>query len=75
MRQESLFPGAEPPALPPLDDPVEHFACVKSESAAAVLLRFPGWGEAWVPKSLVRFDGAGWQRLQIERWKAREMEL
>ena len=62
--------------LKPLRDPVTlHGHVLRDQKGEdAVLLRV-GNREAWVPRRLIRYDGLGEQRVQIERWKAREQEL
>ena len=75
---DSLFPElGEAPKQEPLKDPVEVMVRVSRNNPRdeAVFVSTHARGPMWVPRRLIRFDGLGEQRVQIERWKAKELGL
>lgn len=78
MSEDSLFPElGSKPKPEPLKDPVEITLRISRDNPAeiAVLVSNHMCPRAWVPRKLIRFDGLGEQRVQIERWKAKELGL
>lgn len=75
---DSLFPElGEAPKQEPLVEPVEVMVCVARDKTRenAVFISIVGSDLMWVPRKLIRFDGLGEQRVQIEKWKAKELGL
>lgn len=75
---DSLFPElGSKPEPEPLKEPVEIMLRVSRDNPRddAVFVSTHARGLMWVPRKLIRFDGLGEQRVQIERWKAKELGL
>lgn len=61
----------------PLREPKEITACVvvDPKNRDAVRVQSEAGDLHWVARSLIRFNGLGRQKLLIETWKAKELEL
>lgn len=58
-----------------LKEPVSIEAIVLRTSHKGVLIRQRGMPEHWIAKEHLIWDGLGEQRIQIEKWKAKECAL